>query len=128
MQSFDEVSPDGTVTLRGEASRPTLKSDAERAVREIEGVERVDKEYHFNNPEYAREAAEHFNPEHPTSLLYEKNGDGYKLIGVMYTDRMLASIATKPAITSTSRPRGCKCGSRASLRSSLIAAPRCSAG
>ncbi|MBZ5688718.1 MAG: hypothetical protein LAP86_27215 [Acidobacteriia bacterium] len=43
------------------------------------------KEYHFNNPEYAREAAEHFNPEHPTSLLYEKNGDGYKLIGVMYT-------------------------------------------
>jgi len=43
------------------------------------------KQYHFNNPEYAREAAEHFNPEHPTSLLYEKDGDGYKLIGVMYT-------------------------------------------
>ena len=39
-----EVSPDGTVTLRGEASRPTLKSDAERAVREIEGVERVDNQ------------------------------------------------------------------------------------
>lgn len=38
------VSPDGTVTLRGEASRPTLKSDAERAVREIEGVERVDNQ------------------------------------------------------------------------------------
>jgi len=38
------VSPDGTVTLLGEASRPTLKSDAERAVREIEGVERVDNE------------------------------------------------------------------------------------
>src|SRR5579864_727822 len=31
------VSPDGTVTLFGEASRPTLKSDAERAVRDIEG-------------------------------------------------------------------------------------------
>jgi hypothetical protein len=43
------------------------------------------KQYHFNNSEYAREAAEHFNPEHPTSLLYEKDGDGYKLIGVMYT-------------------------------------------
>ena len=26
-----------------------------------------------------------FNPEHPTSLLYEKTGDEYKLIGVMYT-------------------------------------------
>ena len=38
------VSPDGTVTLLGEASRPTLKSDAERAVREIEGVERVDNQ------------------------------------------------------------------------------------
>ena len=39
-----KVSPDGTVTLLGEASRPTLKSDAERAVREIEGVERVDNQ------------------------------------------------------------------------------------
>ncbi len=38
------VSPDGTVILLGEASRPTLKSDAERAVREIEGVERVDNQ------------------------------------------------------------------------------------
>ena len=38
------VSPDGTVTLLGEVSRPTLKSDAERAVREIEGVERVDNQ------------------------------------------------------------------------------------
>jgi len=24
-------------------------------------------------------------PEHPTSLLYEKDGDGYRLVGVMYT-------------------------------------------
>ncbi len=38
------VSPAGTVTLLGEASRPTLKSDAERAVREIEGVERVENQ------------------------------------------------------------------------------------
>ncbi|MGC2193369.1 MAG: BON domain-containing protein [Terriglobales bacterium] len=38
------VSPDGTVTLLGEVSRPALKSDAERAVREIEGVERVDNQ------------------------------------------------------------------------------------
>jgi hypothetical protein len=42
-------------------------------------------QYHFNNPDYAREAARHFNPAHPTSLLYEKVDNGYKLVGVMYT-------------------------------------------
>ncbi len=43
------------------------------------------KMYHFTSYGYAREAFVHFNPEHPTSLLYEKHGDDYKLIGVMYT-------------------------------------------
>ena len=43
------------------------------------------KMYHFTNYGYAMENAFHFNPEHPTSLLYEKHGDDYKLIGVMYT-------------------------------------------
>jgi hypothetical protein len=43
------------------------------------------KMYHFTNYGYAMEAAFRFNPEHPTSLLYEKHGDNYKLIGVMYT-------------------------------------------
>jgi len=43
------------------------------------------KMYHFTNYGYAREAFVHFNPEHPTSLLYEKHGDDYKLIGAMYT-------------------------------------------
>jgi len=43
------------------------------------------KMYHFTNIGYAMEAAVRFNPEHPTSLLYEKHGDDYKLIGVMYT-------------------------------------------
>ena len=43
------------------------------------------KMYHFTNYGYAFEAAFHFNPQHPTSLLYEKNGDGYRLVGVMYT-------------------------------------------
>jgi hypothetical protein len=43
------------------------------------------KQYHFTNYRYAFEAAFEFNPEHPTSLLYEKQGDDYKLIGVMYT-------------------------------------------
>jgi len=43
------------------------------------------KQYHFTNYWYGFEAAMHFIPEHPTSLLYEKHGDDYKLIGVMYT-------------------------------------------
>jgi hypothetical protein len=43
------------------------------------------KMYHFTNYRYAMEAAFRFNPEHPTSLLYEKHGEDYKLIGVMYT-------------------------------------------
>jgi hypothetical protein len=43
------------------------------------------KMYHFTDCGYGMEAAFHFNPEHPTSLLYEKHGDDYKLIGVMYT-------------------------------------------
>ena len=38
------VSPDGTVTLLGEVSRPTLKSDAENVVRRIEGVEHVENQ------------------------------------------------------------------------------------
>jgi hypothetical protein len=46
----------------------------------------LQKMYHFTNGWYAMEAAFRLNPEHPTSLLYEKTaGGGYKLIGVMYT-------------------------------------------
>ena len=36
-----QVAPDGTVTLLGQVTTPTLKSDAENAVKHIEGVERV---------------------------------------------------------------------------------------
>jgi hyperosmotically inducible periplasmic protein len=36
-----KVDPDGTVTLLGQVSRPTLKSDAENSVKRIEGVGRV---------------------------------------------------------------------------------------
>ena len=49
------------------------------------------KMYHFTNYGYALEARFRFNPEHPTSLLYEKHGDGYKLVGVMYTAAKNAS-------------------------------------
>lgn len=40
---------------------------------------------HFTNYGYAMEARRGFNPDHPTSLLYEKHGNDYKLIGAMYT-------------------------------------------
>ena len=43
------------------------------------------KQYHFTNYRYAWEARNIFDPSKPTSLLYEKDGDGYKLVGVMYT-------------------------------------------
>ena len=43
------------------------------------------KIYHFTSGRYAIEAFWDFNPEHPTSLLYEKHGEDYKLVGVMYT-------------------------------------------
>jgi hypothetical protein len=43
------------------------------------------KQYHFTNYRYAFAAALKFDPEHPTSLLYEKNGDNYRLVGIMYT-------------------------------------------
>src|SRR5215470_11121749 len=36
-----KVDPDGTVTLLGQVSRPTLKSDSENVVKKIEGVEKV---------------------------------------------------------------------------------------
>ncbi len=42
-------------------------------------------QYHFTNYRYAFAAAFIFNPAHPTSLLYRKTGDGYELLGAMYT-------------------------------------------
>jgi hyperosmotically inducible periplasmic protein len=36
-----QISPDGTVTLIGQVSDPTLKPDSERVVKKVEGVERV---------------------------------------------------------------------------------------
>jgi hypothetical protein len=90
------------------ALRQPKPDDAERAQKVVEAAKKVaekyadyhkaqadgfqiflpnvpQKMYHFTNYGYAMEAAFRFNPEHPTSLLYEKHGDEYKLIGVMYT-------------------------------------------
>jgi len=41
--------------------------------------------YHFTNYRNAVTAAFIFNPGHPTSLLYKKSGDGYELVGAMFT-------------------------------------------
>lgn len=41
--------------------------------------------YHFTNWEYGREAQTEFDPARPTSLMYEKTRDGYRLVGAMYT-------------------------------------------
>jgi hypothetical protein len=43
------------------------------------------KMYHFTNYQYALGEAFRFDPTKPTSLLYEKYGNDYKLIGAMYT-------------------------------------------
>ena len=43
------------------------------------------KMYHFTNYSNAFDAAFEFKPDRPTSLLYEKHGDDYTLVGVMYT-------------------------------------------
>jgi hypothetical protein len=43
------------------------------------------KQYHFTNYGNAWQARYHFDASRPTSLLYEKHGEDYKLIGVMYT-------------------------------------------
>ena len=49
------------------------------------------QQYHFTNYRYGFKAAFEFDPDHPTSLLYEKHGDDYKLVGVMYTARRNAT-------------------------------------
>jgi hypothetical protein len=49
-------------------------------------------QYHFTKAANGRAARSHFDPLKPTSLLYTKTTDGdYRLVGVMYTDRVSAS-------------------------------------
>ena len=49
-------------------------------------------QYHFTKREYGLAARSSFDPLKPTSLLYKKTPDGeYKLVGVMYTDRVDAT-------------------------------------
>ena len=48
-------------------------------------------QYHFTKYQYGLEARTRFDPLKPTSLLYTKTADGYKLVGAMYTDRVDAA-------------------------------------
>ncbi len=100
--------------MRMTALRDARPGDAERAAQVVEAARKVaerytdyklaladgfkifmpnvpQKMYHFTNYSNAFEAVIHFDPNRPTSLLYEKHDDGYKLIGVMYTAAKNAS-------------------------------------
>ena len=48
-------------------------------------------EYHFTNYGYGYNSAFKFDPAHPTSLLYKRTGNGYELLGAMYTAREKAT-------------------------------------
>ncbi|MGO8793697.1 MAG: hypothetical protein ACLQLC_02645 [Candidatus Sulfotelmatobacter sp.] len=90
------------------ALRPLKPGDAERAQQVVDAARKVSEKYvdyhvaladgfriflpnvpqkiyHFTNYQYGRENAFHFDASRPTSLLYEKHGEDYKLVGVMYT-------------------------------------------
>lgn len=49
------------------------------------------KMYHFTNWAYGFNAVFRFDADRPTSLLYEKTADSYRLIGAMYTARKNAT-------------------------------------
>ncbi len=108
MHSMESHHMDMGPHMKMTALRPSQPGDEEKAERVLQSARKVmeeykdykaalndgfkiflpnipQKQYHFTNYRYAMEAAFHFNPDHPSSLLYEKNGDGYKLVGVMYT-------------------------------------------
>lgn len=73
-----------------EEARPVLEKYRDYHVALAEGFKIFlpnvqQKMYHFTNYEFAMGEAFRFDPTKPTSLLYEKHGDDYKLIGAMYT-------------------------------------------
>ena len=108
MHSMEDHHMDMGPHMKMTALRPAQSGDEAKASQVVEAARRIadkykdyhtalndgfrifhpelpQKQYHFTNFGYGFEAAFSFNPEHPTSLLYEKHGDDYKLIGVMYT-------------------------------------------
>lgn len=107
MQGMDSGRPDPHMVMT--ALRPANSGDRERAAQIVEtlrsSIEKYEdyrvalaegfrifapnlpgKEKHFTNYRWAAEAQLHFNPAHPTSLLYDRTPDGgWKLAGAMYT-------------------------------------------
>jgi len=109
-QQMDHQHMDMGPHMKMTALRPATKADSERAdqivkqtraaiekytdvsVAEHDGYKlfapnmKHPKMFHYTNYWYAAEAAMRFNPEHPTSLLYQDDGHGgKKLIGAMFT-------------------------------------------
>jgi hypothetical protein len=101
--------------MRVTVKTPAREGDRERAQRLVEQARRVIApykdhrraqedgyrpflaqiplpEYHFTNYWYAFKANFAFDAEQPTSLLYVKEGDGYRLTGVMFTAGAGASL------------------------------------
>ena len=73
-----------------EEARPALEKYRDYKVALAEGFKIFlpnvpQKMYHFTNYENAIGEAFRFDATKPTSLLYEKHGDDFKLIGAMYT-------------------------------------------
>lgn len=86
LQPGDQAKADAIVqAARAAAKRYTDYKDALADGYKIFLPNVPQKQYHFTNYRYAWEARNQFDASKPTSLLYEKEGDGYKLIGVMYT-------------------------------------------
>jgi hypothetical protein len=76
----------------------TLAKYKDYHIAEADGFEPFHPEFkqqkvvHFTRNWYGLKAAFTFDPNEPTSLLYQRTDDGgYKLIGAMYTDRKNAS-------------------------------------
>jgi hypothetical protein len=79
--------------------KTTLAKYQDYKVAEADGYKPFHPEFknqkviHFTRWWYGMKAAFTFNPAEPTSLLYERTGDGgYKLIGAMYTASRHASL------------------------------------
>jgi hyperosmotically inducible protein len=106
-----KVSPDGTVTLLGQVVNPVTKSDAQRAVKGIESVERVDNQIEILPPSpmddgirrqtfraiYSHESlAEYSTRAMPPIHIIVKNGH-VTLVGVVANkmDKEIAEIQAK---------------------------------
>lgn len=72
-------------SLRGALERYRDYRVAERNGYEIFHPEIPQQIFHFTNYWQAYSETFRFTPNSPTSLLYKKSGDGYELIGAMYT-------------------------------------------